>query len=54
MADLPVDGIGEVADRFFAAIQRGDSAAVEAMWADDVLVWHSATGGTTTAPARCG
>ncbi|MDA4103868.1 ketosteroid isomerase [Mycolicibacterium monacense DSM 44395] len=41
MADVPVDGIGEVADRLFDAIQRGDSAAVEAMWADDVLVWHS-------------
>lgn len=41
MADVPVDGIGEVADRLFDAIQSGDSAAVEAMWADDVLVWHS-------------
>ncbi len=32
----------DVADRLFAAIERGDAAAVEAMWDDDVLVWKSA------------
>jgi ketosteroid isomerase-like protein len=31
----------DVADRLFGAIERGDYEAVAAMWADDVLVWHS-------------
>lgn len=31
----------KVADRLFGAIEAGDYAAVEAMWADDVLVWHT-------------
>jgi ketosteroid isomerase-like protein len=30
-----------VADRLFAAIEAGDTAAVERLWAGDVLVWHS-------------
>ncbi len=34
--------MAEVADRLFAAIENGDAATVEAMWADDVLVWKSA------------
>jgi ketosteroid isomerase-like protein len=34
--------VEEVADRLFAAIERGDAAAVEALWDDDVLVWKSA------------
>jgi ketosteroid isomerase-like protein len=34
--------VADVADRLFAAIERGDSAAVEALWDDDVLVWKSA------------
>ena len=34
--------VAEVADRLFAAIENGDAATVEAMWADDVLVWKSA------------
>jgi len=34
--------VAEVADRLFAAIENGDTATVEAMWADDVLVWKSA------------
>jgi ketosteroid isomerase-like protein len=38
---MNVDVSRDVADRLFAAIERGDYAAVEAMWADDVLVWHS-------------
>lgn len=31
----------EVANRLFDAIERGDYASVESMWADDVKVWHS-------------
>jgi ketosteroid isomerase-like protein len=30
-----------VADRLFAAIEAGEIAAIEDMWADDVIVWHS-------------
>jgi ketosteroid isomerase-like protein len=33
--------IADVADRLFAAIERTDTAAIEQLWADDVLVWHS-------------
>jgi ketosteroid isomerase-like protein len=38
---MNVDISRDVADRLFAAIERGDYAAVEGMWAADVLVWHS-------------
>ena len=38
---MNVDTSAEVADRLFDAIERGDYATVEGMWADDVLVWHS-------------
>lgn len=38
---MNVDVSRDVANRLFAAIERGDYAAVEGMWADDVLVWHS-------------
>src|SRR3954470_12354118 len=31
----------DVANRLFAAIERGDYPTVEGMWADDVGVWHS-------------
>jgi ketosteroid isomerase-like protein len=41
MADIPTDVLDEVADRLFDAIERGDTATVEALWAQDVLVWHS-------------
>lgn len=41
MADISADPFEQVADRLFDAIQRGDTAAVEALWAQDVLVWHS-------------
>ncbi len=34
--------VADVADRLFEAIERGDAATVEALWADDVLVWKSA------------
>lgn len=30
-----------VANRLFGAIERGDLAGVEALWADDATVWHS-------------
>ncbi|OCB24456.1 DUF4440 domain-containing protein [Mycobacterium malmoense] len=32
--------VAEAADRLFAAIERGDFAAVEAMWSDDIAVWR--------------
>lgn len=31
----------DVANRLFGAIEAGDYATVEALWADDVTVWHS-------------
>ncbi|MBJ7340104.1 nuclear transport factor 2 family protein [Mycolicibacterium sp.] len=31
----------DVADRLFSAIEHGDYEAVEQLWAEDVLVWHS-------------
>ena len=31
----------DVADALFAAIEASDVAAIEDLWADDVLVWHS-------------
>ena len=31
----------DVAERLFTSIEAGDYDAVAAMWADDVLVWHS-------------
>jgi ketosteroid isomerase-like protein len=34
----------EVADRLFAAIERGDIAELTAMWADDVMVWRQGGG----------
>ena len=34
--------VAEIADRLFAAIERGDAETVEKMWDDDVLVWKSA------------
>jgi ketosteroid isomerase-like protein len=33
--------VDDVADRLFAAIERGDVAAVGRMWRDDVRLWHS-------------
>ncbi|MCF6389042.1 nuclear transport factor 2 family protein [Mycobacterium sp. MBM] len=31
----------DVANRLFDAIERGDYAGIEALWADDIAVWHS-------------
>jgi ketosteroid isomerase-like protein len=33
--------INAVADQLFDAIERGDYEAVESLWTQDVLVWHS-------------
>jgi ketosteroid isomerase-like protein len=41
-----MDGIVAVVDQLFAAIEAGDAAAVEALYADEVAVWHSVTGQT--------
>jgi ketosteroid isomerase-like protein len=38
---MNVDVSRDVASRLFDAIERGDYATVDGMWADDVLVWHS-------------
>ncbi|MGV9796438.1 nuclear transport factor 2 family protein [Mycobacterium sp. NPDC003449] len=35
------DAHDEIANRLFEAIERGDKARIAAMWAADVLVWHS-------------
>ena len=37
--------IGRVADDMFAAVERGDIAALSAMWSDDVTVWRLGGGG---------
>jgi ketosteroid isomerase-like protein len=34
--------VADVAQRLFAAIEKGDADAVGALWDDDVLVWKSA------------
>lgn len=31
----------EIADQFFAAIENGDAAALERLYAEDVVVWHN-------------
>ena len=43
VADSTV-GHGVVADRFFAAIERGDVDAVADLYPDDVTVWHNYDG----------
>ncbi|MCW2551146.1 MAG: ketosteroid isomerase [Mycobacterium sp.] len=35
------DVLSDVANGLFGAIERGDYAAVENLWADDIAVWHS-------------
>lgn len=32
--------IADVADRLFAAIERGDGAGLAALWSDDIVVWR--------------
>jgi ketosteroid isomerase-like protein len=41
MAIASADTVADVANRLFAAIERADTPAIEALWGDDVLVWHS-------------
>ena len=31
----------DVANRLFGAIERGEYATIDGMWADDVTVWHT-------------
>ncbi len=33
--------VADAADRLFAAIEKGDFAAVERMWSDDIAVWRT-------------
>ena len=33
--------VTDVADRLFAAIVKGDKAAVDRMWSDDIAVWRA-------------
>ena len=41
MAVTDADAVADVADRLFDAIERADTANIERLWDDDVLVWHS-------------
>jgi len=33
----------KIADQFFSAIETGDLAVVEGLYADEIVVWHSTT-----------
>lgn len=37
---MPSAVIAAAADRLFAAIEKGDCAAVDRMWSDDIAVWR--------------
>jgi ketosteroid isomerase-like protein len=41
MSVTDAEAIVDVADRLFDAIERADTANIERLWDDDVLVWHS-------------
>jgi len=41
MSVTDAEAIADVADRLFEAIERADTAMIEQLWDDDVLVWHS-------------
>ena len=41
MPAASAETIGEVADRLFAAIAKGDFAAVDGMWGKDIAVWRT-------------
>lgn len=43
---MSADDIEGVADRLFAAIERGDVDAVAQLYAPDVAIWHNLTGHT--------
>lgn len=34
-------GVGELADQFFAAITRGDTGLLQALYLPDAIVWHN-------------
>ena len=38
------DQLSQIADRMFAAIERGDIAALAALWSDDIVVWRQGGG----------
>jgi ketosteroid isomerase-like protein len=40
MPATTAQAIVDVADRLFAAIERGDVAAVDGLWSDDIAVWR--------------
>ncbi|WP_102418471.1 nuclear transport factor 2 family protein [Mycobacterium sp. 4858] len=40
MPAVSTELVADAADRLFAAIERGDFAAVERMWSDDIAVWR--------------
>jgi ketosteroid isomerase-like protein len=40
MPAASAESIIDVADRLFAAIERGDFAAVDRMWSPDIAVWR--------------
>ncbi|SPM28297.1 nuclear transport factor 2 family protein [Mycobacterium terramassiliense] len=40
MPSTTAETIVDVADRLFAAIERGDAAAVERLWSNDIAVWR--------------
>ena len=42
---MPVADIDAIADRLFRAIENGDIATVQQLWADDVVVWKVADRG---------
>ncbi len=40
MAVASVEIVADAADRLFTAIEKGDFAAVDRMWSDDIAVWR--------------
>src|ERR1700739_4537873 len=34
------EAVADVADRLFTTIEKGDKAAVDRMWSDDIAVWR--------------
>ena len=44
--EMRTGAVEGVVERFFAAIEAGDRATLDELYANDVEVWHSATGRT--------
>ncbi|EFG75760.1 hypothetical protein HMPREF0591_4289 [Mycobacterium parascrofulaceum ATCC BAA-614] len=40
MSTASPEVVADAADRLFAAIEKGDFAAVDRMWSDDIAVWR--------------